>query len=228
LRIPSIALAAAAIIAAALPAPALAQSGSSEAQAAAAGTVTVKLDVTRFKATKAGPVAKGTATATLRGLGGAPATVTQDVTLAQARRGGCRILSLVLDELDLTLLGVNVHLDKVNLRVTGRRRGGVLGRLFCGLAGARVSQARAVATLNRRLERGGAIRPFRMTVPVQAQTAQATTCPILELTLGPLHLDLLGLVVDLNRVHLTITAIRGGGILGDLLCGLSSTTPTVP
>jgi hypothetical protein len=223
-RVPSIALAGAAILAALLPAPALAQDGTAEAQAAA-GNVTVQLDVTRFKATKAGPVAKGTAKATLRGLGGMPATVSQEVTLAQARRGGCRILTLVLDELDLTLLGVNVHLDKVDLRVTGRRRGGVLGRLFCGLAGARVSQARAVATLNRRLERGGAIRPFRVTVPVQAQTAQAPTCPILELTLGPLHLDLLGLVVDLNRVHLTITAIRGGGLLGDLLCGLSSTTP---
>ena len=227
MRIPSIALAGAAIVVAALPAPALAQDGSSQAQAAA-GNATVQLDVTRFKATKAGPVAKGTAKATLRGLGGMPATVTQDVTLAQARRGSCRILTLTLDQLDLTLLGVNVHLDKVNLRVTGRRRGGVLGRLFCGLAGARVSQARAVATLNRRLERGGTIRPFRMTAPVQAQTAQAATCPILELTLGPLHLDLLGLVVDLNRVHLTITATRGGGVLGDLLCGLSSTTPTVP
>jgi hypothetical protein len=30
-------------------------------------------------------------------------------------------------------------------------------------------------------------------------------CTILNLTLGPLHLDLLGLVVDLNQVHLTIT-----------------------
>ena len=228
MRVPSIALAGAAIVAAALPAPALAQDRSGEAKAAAAGNVTVQLDVKRFKATKAGPVATGTAKATLRGLGGMPATVTQDVTLAQARRGSCRILTLTLDQLDLTLLGVNVHLDKVDLRVTGRRRGGVLGRLFCGLAGARVSQARAVSSLNRRLERGGTIRPFRISVPVQAQTAQAATCPILELTLGPLHLDLLGLVVDLNRVHLTITATRGGGVLGDLLCGLSSTTPTVP
>ena len=223
MRVPTIALISAAFVAALFPASASAQ----EAQVAR-GEVTVKLDVERFKATKAGPVATGTAEATLRGLGGVPTTVTQKVRLTQARRGSCRILTLTLNELDLTLLGVNVHLDRVNLRVTGRRRGGVLGRLFCGLAGARVSQAQAVASLNRRLERGGTIRPFAMTVPISAQTAQATTCPILELTLGPLHLDLLGLVVDLNRVHLTITATRGGGVLGDLLCGLSSTPVPTP
>ena len=50
---------------------------------------------------------------------------------------------------------------------------------------------------------------------------QATpgSCPILDLTVGPLHLDLLGLVVDLNQVHLTITAESGpGNLVGNLLC----------
>ena len=48
------------------------------------------------------------------------------------------------------------------------------------------------------------------------------TCQILDLTLGPLHLDLLGLVVDLNQVHLTITAERGpGNLLGNLLCAIA-------
>jgi hypothetical protein len=41
--------------------------------------------------------------------------------------------------------------------------------------------------------------------------------------LGPLHVDLLGLFVDLNRVHLTITANPTGGILGSLFCGLAKT-----
>lgn len=48
------------------------------------------------------------------------------------------------------------------------------------------------------------------------------TCQILDLTLGPLHLDLLGLVVDLNQVHLTITAQSGpGNLLGNLLCAVA-------
>ena len=49
----------------------------------------------------------------------------------------------------------------------------------------------------------------------------AVSCGILALDLGPLHLDILGLVVDLNRVVLDITAQTGAGnLLGNLLCAL--------
>ena len=47
-------------------------------------------------------------------------------------------------------------------------------------------------------------------------------CQVLDLVLGPLHLDLLGLVVDLNQVHLNITAQPGpGNLLGNLLCSVT-------
>ena len=47
-------------------------------------------------------------------------------------------------------------------------------------------------------------------------------CSILTLVLGPLHLNLLGLVIDLNKVVLIITGITGtGGLLGGLLCALA-------
>jgi hypothetical protein len=46
------------------------------------------------------------------------------------------------------------------------------------------------------------------------------TCSILHLTLGPLDLNLLGLLVHLNQVVLNIDAQPGGGLLGNLLCGL--------
>jgi len=53
--------------------------------------------------------------------------------------------------------------------------------------------------------------------------APAQTCTILDLTLGPLHLNLLGLVIDLNQVHLVITAQQGpGNLLGNLLCALAN------
>ena len=55
-----------------------------------------------------------------------------------------------------------------------------------------------------------------------AAAAAAGSCQILDLTLGPLHLDLLGLVVDLNQVHLNITAQQGSGnLLGNLLCAVA-------
>jgi hypothetical protein len=46
-------------------------------------------------------------------------------------------------------------------------------------------------------------------------------CTILDLTLGPLDLNLLGLRVQLSEVDLLITAIRGpGNLLGNLLCAI--------
>ena len=53
-------------------------------------------------------------------------------------------------------------------------------------------------------------------------TIAAATCSILNLVLGPLHLNLLGLVVDLNQVVLDITGVTGpGNLLGNLLCGIA-------
>jgi hypothetical protein len=50
----------------------------------------------------------------------------------------------------------------------------------------------------------------------------AATCPILHLELGPLDLDLLGLVVHLDQVVLDITAQSGAGnLLGNLLCAIT-------
>jgi len=49
------------------------------------------------------------------------------------------------------------------------------------------------------------------------------TCDVLNLVLGPLHLDLLGLTVDLNQVVLDIAAVTGAGnLLGNLLCAVLS------
>jgi hypothetical protein len=55
-------------------------------------------------------------------------------------------------------------------------------------------------------------------VPITA-LQQGGTCTILDLTLGPIDLFLLGLRIQTNEIHLTITAQRGT-LLGDLLCGL--------
>lgn len=61
--------------------------------------------------------------------------------------------------------------------------------------------------------------PF--TAPVTT-LQQAGACKILTLDLGPIHLDLLGLIVDLSAVHLNITAQPGpGNLLGNLLCAVA-------
>jgi hypothetical protein len=52
---------------------------------------------------------------------------------------------------------------------------------------------------------------------------QATgSCPILHFEFGPLDLDLLRLVVHLDKVVLDITAESGAGnLLGNLLCAVA-------
>jgi hypothetical protein len=63
------------------------------------------------------------------------------------------------------------------------------------------------------------------TIPVDTSAAapDAVGCSVLNLTLGPLNLNLLGLVVTLNQVHLTITAVPGAGnLLGNLLCAVAN------
>jgi hypothetical protein len=63
----------------------------------------------------------------------------------------------------------------------------------------------------------------QVNTPVTLPAAISGSCRILDLTLGPLHLDLLGLVIDLNQVHLTITAQQGpGNLLGNLLCAVAN------
>lgn len=58
--------------------------------------------------------------------------------------------------------------------------------------------------------------------PGQAKAPSAVGCEILDLVLGPLELDLLGLVITLDQVHLNITAVPGAGnLLGNLLCAVA-------
>jgi hypothetical protein len=59
------------------------------------------------------------------------------------------------------------------------------------------------------------------TAPIQ-DLAVTDGCSILNLDLGPLHLDLLGLVIDLSPVTLDVTAVPGAGnLLGNLLCAVA-------
>lgn len=60
-------------------------------------------------------------------------------------------------------------------------------------------------------------------LPVTLPASNAgSTCDILDLNLGPLDLDLLGLIVHLDPVNLTIDAEQGpGNLLGNLLCAVT-------
>jgi hypothetical protein len=80
-------------------------------------------------------------------------------------------------------------------------------------------QVLAVGTLTGTLtDAEGAVTDIVVDVVLPLITVQGT-CQILHLELGPLDLDLLGVVVHLDQVVLDISATAGPGkLLGNLLC----------
>jgi hypothetical protein len=129
-----------------------------------------------------------------------------------------------------------------------------LGKLFCqvlaAVQGATASTTAKTSHAVRRLSavisarsRGGV---FDLDLPLRSGQSQATTtgttstgtttttttlaagqCEVLDLVLGPLNLDLLGLVVQLNKVELNVSA-NPVGTLGTLFCQLAGSTTSVP
>lgn len=64
---------------------------------------------------------------------------------------------------------------------------------------------------------GTVLKTIQMIVAIKT-----ASCDILHLELGPLDLDLLGLVVHLNKIVLDIDADPTGGLLGSLLCAVAN------
>jgi len=210
---------------------AIAGSVSAPAQTSNRARLKVGVEVLRFSAAGHRTTATGLITARLTDGSGHTTTAHTTVALSASTGVNCRVLHLFLKELTLNLLGLNAHLDPVTLDITGNPKGGVLGSLFCKLArtkvkGVRMKAARALTAAVQR-HPGHALRFTAYFDPaVMASQAATATCPVLDLVVGPLNLQLLGLVVDLNRVHLTITATRGAGVLGDTFCKLADNTTT--
>ena len=168
----------------------------------------------------------------------------------------CQILFLEIGEVDLTLAGLHVIArafnpdEPIRLRLQARRSGGILGRLFCDLAegggvasskrrargsaqalttqmrGSTIMRMKAVIFAPRQTT-SGAIGTMSSTAPNSPQAPmQVAECNVLHLILGPVHLDLLGLIADLNKIMVDIKAVPGT-LLGDIFCLLSS-DPTPP
>jgi len=174
-------------------------------------------------------------------------TLLADVTTTA---GTVPVLNLHLDEIHLNLLGLHVDTSEICLDITARPGGGILGDLLGGLAGGLdlggiLGQlddvASNVGTFLDGLEGlldGVLGRSMRVTevLGTSAGSGVITTqshndddfCDILNLSLGPINLNLLGLNVALDNcatpagpITVDVTADPDGGLLGGLLCGLA-------
>lgn len=101
------------------------------------GTFTGTFDLSRVAVQNGELVAVGTLTGTLTDSAGTVlGSVTQNVTFPIDVTGTCQVLHLELGPLDLDLLGLVVHLDRVVLDITAESGpGNLLGNLLCGIAG---------------------------------------------------------------------------------------------
>jgi hypothetical protein len=219
-------------LAAILSPPAVASPGS-PFTGAASSRLSLTAKITSFRATASGVVASGTLTGKLSsGTSVSRQSAPVKFAVAAASRGTrCNVITLRLAPLDLELLGVQVTTSYISLDVYALH-GRVLGNLFCALARAKVTLPRAASDAARALNAHLHGRPLQVfaasqSLPASAAQSQPQTCQVLKLVLGPLHLDLLGLVVDLygkthaDPVIVTINAIPSQGLLGQLLCGLA-------
>jgi len=238
------------------------------------GSFSGVMNITKFIATPGGIAAVANILTSQGQMVASDVTVPVDLAATSAAnpaaqagaQATCDILHLVLGPLDLNLLGLVVHLDRVVLDITAQSgSGNLLGNLLCSIAGLLdplgslaqlLDLLNQLATLLNQLGLGnltaaapatvtGAMlvdgfskigdqilgngtlggQPVRTPLSLAAAQAGATTqatCDILHLVLGPLDLNLLGLMVHLDRVVLDITAQSGpGNLLGNLLCSVA-------
>lgn len=100
------------------------------------GKFTGNFNVKQFSVVNNQIVAVGTLTGTIQNaVGNVIGTVLKTISLLVHFNGAtCDILHLELGPLDLDLLGLQVHLDKIVLDIDADPTGGLLGSLLCAVA----------------------------------------------------------------------------------------------
>ena len=112
----------------------------------------------------------------------------------------------------------------ISIPVTGSGPGGVFAGTFNLLRftvvdGVLTAVGTLIGTLTTPTGSTSIVRT--LAIPVDPVAIQAT-CEILSLQLGPLDLNLLGLVIHLDQIVLDIDAVSGAGnLLGNLLCSVA-------
>lgn len=219
--------------------------------------LSTKIVVKKFVVRKTGLSALGTATTNVGGNATRQVVALKAQTGANCQVLTLRLdrLNLALLGLRLDVSAINLRITGNRARTLGA----LFCRLATATRLGSVASTRAAAaSLNRRLRVtplrmvGFNAMLYPKTVPADAAPAPAPaastrqttgtttpapstpsgpTCPVLDLTLGPLNLDLLGLVVDLygatsrDPVRVTAVADPAAGILGKALCQISTQAP---
>lgn len=150
----------------------------------------------------------------------------------------CPILHLQLEIEDLNLLGLHVELNDcaegpITVDIVAVP-GSLLGDLLCGISNL-LNDGGTLADLTDAQLDGltGAVQTILDNVlgglvgstgdgPTAQQNGRGHRCDLVNLELGATTLNLLGLEVRTSDICLDVYAVRGDGLLGNLLCGLEN------
>jgi hypothetical protein len=143
---------------------------------------------------------------------------------------GTPLVTLNLNPLDINLLGLEVQTSPITVTVSEQSGNGELLGNVLTLASNLINLQGVNTALNNVL--GGVVTLLNSaslsvsgatTATGPLSTAAAATTPVLDLYVAPVHLNLLGALVDTSPIHLTITAHSGDGlVLGNVVTDLAN------
>ena len=138
------------------------------------------------------------------------------------------LLTVTVKPIDLNLLGLEVQTDPITVTVSTQGGDGkLLGNLLTGITSLLNTQNVSNALNNVLSTTVDLVNSVSLTVngvgSGSFDTAAASVIPVLDLFVAPVHLDLLGAVVDTSPIHLTVTAHSGDGlVLGNVIAELAN------
>lgn len=154
--------------------------------------------------------------------------ITPPVTPLPQPSAAGTLLTLNLDPLDINLLGVQIQTSPITVTVSAESGSGELLGNALTIASNLVNLAGVSDALNQVLGNVVALLNSASLAVTgvgtgQFDTAPVASTPVLSAFVAPVHLDLLGAVVDTSPITLTITAHSGDGlILGNAVTALAN------
>jgi hypothetical protein len=140
-----------------------------------------------------------------------------------------QLLQIKLNPIDLNLLGLEVKTDPIVVTLSTQGGDGKLLGNLLGAVSTLVNFQGVGAALNNALGTVvNLVNSTSLTLPAGAvgsgtfDTAAAGTTQVLDAFIAPVHLDLLGLLVDTQPIHVSIVAHSGPGlVLGNVVSDLA-------
>jgi|GEM_PF-1277199 len=144
--------------------------------------------------------------------------------------GTTKLVTLTLNPLDINLLGLEVQTNQIQVTVSAQSgQGNLLGNLLTdvgnllNLQGVNTALNKVLDSVVTLLNSAGLAVSGVNTTSGSLSTAPVATTPVLDLSVAPVHLNLLGALVDTSPIHLTITAHSGQGlVLGNVVADLAN------